>query len=251
MNYLRVKNWERFQHYKDRDPLWIKVYVDLLSNYEFANLPDAAKGQLVGIWLLASKTEGAIPDDPKWIAKKINASGRLYLSAITAAGFLLAETYESDSTHASVSVSNSSSVSEFNPEYEFESLWAKYPRPEGKKAARKYFDASVQDLVALEDIKSAMDSYIEKTRGTEERFIKHGSTWFNNWRDYVPKARTAGEDAQLRRDEIREAARCLTAAARRDPESDEAKYLSWLAPAGQIRDDAITFEEWLKRKGTA
>src|SRR5690606_19747530 len=33
--YLTVKNFERFQHYKDRNPPWIKLYNDLLDDYEF------------------------------------------------------------------------------------------------------------------------------------------------------------------------------------------------------------------------
>ena len=53
MNYLRVKNWEKFQHYKDRTPPWIKLYRDLLNDYEFSCLQDASKAHLMLIWLLA------------------------------------------------------------------------------------------------------------------------------------------------------------------------------------------------------
>ncbi len=76
-----------------------------------------------------------------------------------------------------------------NPEYsaEFDGLWAMYPRQEGKKEAYRHYLASVltdQDRV---DIKKAIDNYCAhiKREKTELRYIKQGSTFFNNWRDYV------------------------------------------------------------------
>jgi len=73
----------------------------------------------------------------------------------------------------------------------FEDLWEKYPinRKIGKEKARvQYVDTVITDK-DVEDIKLALNSYntyIEKNR-VEENYIKHGSTWFNNWRDYIPK----------------------------------------------------------------
>ena len=39
--YFSVRNWDEFQHYKDRDPTWIKLYNRLLDDYAFGLLPDA------------------------------------------------------------------------------------------------------------------------------------------------------------------------------------------------------------------
>ena len=61
MKYLRVKNWGRFQQYKDRTPPWIKLHTDLLDNYEFSALHDASKAHLILIWVLASKVDNKIP----------------------------------------------------------------------------------------------------------------------------------------------------------------------------------------------
>ena len=71
MKYLEVANWDKFQHYKDRDPKWIKLYRELLDNYEYSHLPDTAKAHLVGVWLLAAKMDNKIPWDAKWIATRI------------------------------------------------------------------------------------------------------------------------------------------------------------------------------------
>lgn len=90
MRYLAVKNFERFQHYKDRAPAWIKLYTELLEDYQFAALPDATKGHLLLIWMLASRVDNKIPDDPRWVASKIQATGRVDLKRLEALGYLVA-----------------------------------------------------------------------------------------------------------------------------------------------------------------
>ena len=76
MEFFRVTNWDQYQHYKDRDPAWIKLYARLLDDYGFATLPDNSKWHLVGIFLLASKQGNRIPGDPRWVRKKIAARTR-------------------------------------------------------------------------------------------------------------------------------------------------------------------------------
>lgn len=64
---MRIKNWERFQHYKTgknaaRRPEWIKLYTGLLDDLEFHKLqPQAAKVVLM-LWMLASEYDGELPD---------------------------------------------------------------------------------------------------------------------------------------------------------------------------------------------
>lgn len=86
--FVRVKNFERFQHYRDRSPPWIKLYNDLLDDYEFGLLQDASKMHLVAIWLLASRSDNRVPADPAWISKRINATDHVDLSRLVSAGFI-------------------------------------------------------------------------------------------------------------------------------------------------------------------
>jgi len=88
MRHFAVKNFEKFQHYKDRRPPWIKLYTELLDDYEFCHLPDDAKWHLVAIWLLASRYDNRVPYDAEWIARKISASLAPKLELLEAAGFI-------------------------------------------------------------------------------------------------------------------------------------------------------------------
>ena len=83
-----VRNFERFQHYKDRSPPWIKLYNGLLDDYDFGLLPDASKLHLVAIWLLASRFDNKVPFDPAWIAKRITATEKVDLIRLRDAGFI-------------------------------------------------------------------------------------------------------------------------------------------------------------------
>lgn len=71
MLYFKVRNFEKFQHYKHRNPPWIKLYYDLLHDRRFFRLDDASKWLAVGCFLLASQNDNKIPFDQDWIAKEL------------------------------------------------------------------------------------------------------------------------------------------------------------------------------------
>lgn len=103
MKQLQVKNWAQFQHYGDRDPVWVKLYLSLLDDYDFAKLTDSERGQLLMIWLLASRTKGTLPHDERWIANRIQCSGRFRLQRFLDTGFLIvADAYQSSSNSLAV-----------------------------------------------------------------------------------------------------------------------------------------------------
>lgn len=88
MKYLKVKNWEKHQHYKDREPTWIKLHRELLNDYQFSLLPDLSKAHLMMIWLLASQTENKIPNDARWVSQKIGATEKINLNLLIEQGYL-------------------------------------------------------------------------------------------------------------------------------------------------------------------
>lgn len=89
--YLRVKNWDEFQHYKDRNPPWIKLHRTLLDDYEFARLQDASKAHLMLIWLFASQKNGRIPNDPFFLKKKLGLQREPDLKLFIDHGLLIPE----------------------------------------------------------------------------------------------------------------------------------------------------------------
>jgi hypothetical protein len=58
---IRIKDWHKFQHFKERRPPWIKLYRDLLDDDEWFELDPLSSKFLVMFWLIASEDNGQLP----------------------------------------------------------------------------------------------------------------------------------------------------------------------------------------------
>jgi hypothetical protein len=59
---MKIRNWSKFQHFKDRKPPWVKLYRDVLDDMEWYELDPLASKVLVMCWLIASEYEGRLPN---------------------------------------------------------------------------------------------------------------------------------------------------------------------------------------------
>lgn len=58
--WIVIPNWAEFQHYKNRDPSWIKAYTRLLSDDAWMSLTHHQRGILLGLWLIYARSDGQI-----------------------------------------------------------------------------------------------------------------------------------------------------------------------------------------------
>lgn len=65
----RIRNWKKFQHYKDRCPPWIKLHWELLSSRDWVMLADDSRVLAIACMLIASRNGGEIPDDPEYVKR--------------------------------------------------------------------------------------------------------------------------------------------------------------------------------------
>jgi hypothetical protein len=211
-----VKNFERFQHYKDRSPPWIKLYNELLDDYEFGLLPDASKFHLIAIWLLASRSENKIPFDPVWVARRINASDKVNLQILAERGFILVDQVVHNAEHVASTPqaecltreekrrdrgeTDSRSISDRLPD-RFDDFWSAYPQREGanpRKPAETKFNALVKTGVDPEMLiaEAKKLASLEAGRGNiKTKFIPQAITWLNQqrWADHAAIAMLASE----------------------------------------------------------
>ncbi len=75
---IQIKNWAKFQHFKDRRPPWIKLYRDILDDPEWFELDPLAAKVLVMLWVMASEDHGTLPD-----IKRISFRLRLDINLIS------------------------------------------------------------------------------------------------------------------------------------------------------------------------
>lgn len=89
---IRVKDWDRYQHYKQRRPPWIKLYRDLLDDFDYSRLSYASRALAPCISLLASESEGGtIPLDLPFLVFRLREPETVLvevLKELTDMGFL-------------------------------------------------------------------------------------------------------------------------------------------------------------------
>lgn len=73
------------------------------------------------------------------------------------------------------------------PDFDFESLYQKYPRKIGKQDGLKRCRAQIKSEEDYRLLSTAIDHYRNyiRTQGFEEKFIKHFSSFMSSWRDWL------------------------------------------------------------------
>lgn len=93
--WIVIPNWhgengeEGLQHYRDRDPIWIKNYRRLLVNPDYLNLTAPARALLHGLWLLYASSDGAVPEQTSYLSRALALRvSNTQLEALNHAGFI-------------------------------------------------------------------------------------------------------------------------------------------------------------------
>ena len=66
--FWQIRNWTTYQHYRDRQPPWVKLHVQMLDDADLAALPDAARLLATLLLLVAARTENRIPANTRILA---------------------------------------------------------------------------------------------------------------------------------------------------------------------------------------
>jgi len=197
MDYFTIKNWDKFQHYKDRMPPWIKLHRELLNNYEFTRLQDASKLHLMLLWLLASQTDNKLPVDPEWLKNALHIDTSPDLEALFNAGFieidsaLLADCKQVDivETEAEAYKQETDKTPTSKPKSRFDDWWEAWPKKVDKaNAAKKWKTNKCDDmadaLIADVEIRKARHWDWIKDEG---KYIPNPTTYINGkrWQDEI------------------------------------------------------------------
>ncbi len=80
--------------------------------------------------------------------------------------------------------------------FDLELVYQKYPRRVGKQKGMDKLKAQIQTQKDFDDLTLALSHYVDHCRlkQTEEKFIKHFSTWVSEWRDWIDPSTGSGAD---------------------------------------------------------
>lgn len=193
---ITPKDWGEFQHYKDRDPSWIKLHKRLLDNYEFQTLHVASRALAPMLWLLASEhKDGVIEATEEKLAFRLRMTVeelRAALKPLIEAKFFsvehdastpLAEPERSAIPEKEKQVEKELS-SEKLLETNFQTFYDAYPRRESRGAALKAYRQAVKKADPP-TILAAAQRFRTSRAGQDPKFTPLPATWLNaeKWAD--------------------------------------------------------------------
>lgn len=87
--WIVIPGWEKFQHYADREPIWLRHYVDQLDRDEYLELSAGARSLLHDVRLLYARRRFQVPASPSWLHKMTGLRVKpSHLEELNHAGFI-------------------------------------------------------------------------------------------------------------------------------------------------------------------
>jgi len=211
---ITITNWTKYNPRNDiKRGTWFRFENDFFENPKLFDLTDSEK--LCWIYLLcmvAKKGNGTVEINERH-AKHI---GRINLSTfkstldkLQSLGILTIDTNvsvrarthvyatnertneriyrSSNDDHASSLVMNKSLPPRREKKYDFESLYDRFPRKQGKKKGLLAARRQIKSDKAYGDLSRAIDAYAAECRADnrDKKYIKQFSTFMNCWEDYI------------------------------------------------------------------
>ena len=90
---MRIKNWDEMQHYKDRDPTWVKLYPRIINSRAWRRSNDKQRLDMFAtiLYAVVENTSGEIPNDPDDIKDLTRIDRRPDLQHLFDVGFLIGD----------------------------------------------------------------------------------------------------------------------------------------------------------------
>lgn len=195
----RIKSWDKFQHFKDRRPPWVKLYRDILDDIEWHELDPKAAKILVMLWLIASEDDGNIPDT-KQLAFRLRISTNETVQLLNKLSHWLEQTdiklisdcQQSDRPERETEEDRETEFCAAQAQRDslmarFERFYSAYPKKRNRGDAEKAWKAIKPDdeltttIVAAVEVAKQRDDW----RKDDGQFIPYPSSWLRakGWAD--------------------------------------------------------------------
>jgi hypothetical protein len=177
---LKIKNWEELQHFKDRNPIWIKLYRRILDQRDIMTLSSDAFKFLVCLWLLASEDKdqsGTLPtvEDIAWRVKLSESRVKELLKEVDT--FLVSDGYQKDIPEKR----REETEKETEKNYCFSDFWKVYPRKDNNKKAEQKFNLMSRKHGSFK-IMNGLNVFLPLFEISGYQFTPMASTWLNQER---------------------------------------------------------------------
>ena len=194
---MRVKNWEKFQHYTPMNPrfqkkmTWFKVYGDdLLNDPDFMVLSDECQAMLAKCWCLASRKNGELPDIDG-IAFALRKDKSFVIKTLAKLhGWLEGDCYQTASIEKEKEKEKEKEV------VFFDTFWSLYPKKVARESCLKKWKSKKLDAIGekiIEHVKAMKET--KQWQKEDGVFIPMPMTYINQerWDSTMEKKKTIWE----------------------------------------------------------
>lgn len=192
MKKLRIKDWHKFQHFKDRRPPWIKLYRDLLDDPDWHDLEADVAKVLIMLWLIASEDEtqsGLLPSE-KRIAFRLRMTEQKINSYISKLSHfvihdditMISDRYHDDTPETETDREETDKEKNTKKENleNFSKFWDSYPRKRrGNKQKALQAWNNALERASAEDIIGGLMVYA-RSEEVAKGFAKGSQAWLND-----------------------------------------------------------------------
>lgn len=194
MKALSLVNWAHLQHYKDRNPPWLKLYRDLLTSESWVLGTDQSRLVQVASIMLAARYNNEIPlrfDLLKRVAS-FDMSEKQFMTAVdhlATVGYC--EIKEIDSPLATCKQLASNGLATCNTEERERESRGEESRAEGEghRASKKCPAEFEPDLTFAAKLLPDIDAGAEAAQFKDHEFPRPLKDWGAAWRNWVRKAK--------------------------------------------------------------
>ena len=205
-----IAAWEKFQHYKDRDPPWVKLYRDLLTAESWVLGTDDSRLVQVASMLLAARYRNATPLNYPLFRKvaSIDLSEAKFHAAIkhlAATGFLEIQG-DTEPRKQSASKPLASCTSETEAETDKEAEQIQSARKRATKRCPEDWQPTDAEIEKIRAECPGIDLLAETRKFRDYEFARGRSDWPATWRNWMREAQSraarAGKSRPTRYEEL-------------------------------------------------
>jgi len=208
---IRIKDFSKFQHFKDRCPPWVKLYRDILDDPDWHDLDGESAKILVMLWLIASEDEtkrGLLPDERK-LRFRLRITEKALEQALTKLSHWLervdideiSDRYQADAperageeteTETETETDICSPSASESADDGFATFWDRYPKKVAKLQTKKAWKKLKPSGRLLADLMAGLERATSSANWQKDggQFIPHPATWLNGrrWEDQTISA---------------------------------------------------------------
>ena len=180
---MRVKDWQKFQHYKERNPPWIKLHKSLLDDPDWHDLDPVNAKALVMIWLIASESDGELPDERK-LAFRLRMKPKECAATLAQLSHWLVH----DASSALATCTTETETETYRKEAETERAGAREPRRGNKARLPEGFEPSKDAVLAAGLTASEGEREFQKFKNHAAQNERTCVNWQAAWANWCIKA---------------------------------------------------------------